>query len=87
MKRLKNNKGQSMVEYMIIVALMAVSTMGIMRVLSQTTSGKLAKITQSLQGGKAQIQVKFEKINQSDVRKKDMSNFFEGARSRKNNRR
>ena len=46
----KNNKGQSLVEYMVIVALMAVATMGIMRVLSQTTSGKLATITQSLQG-------------------------------------
>ncbi|MEM7646264.1 MAG: hypothetical protein AAF203_05095 [Pseudomonadota bacterium] len=81
MRILKNQKGQSLVEYMIIVALMAVSTMGIMRVLSQTTSGKIAKITQSLQGGQAQIQVKFEKIDKSDVRKKDMSNFFEGSRS------
>lgn len=81
MKSLKNNKGQSLVEYMIIVALMAISTMGIMRVLSQTTSGKLASITQSLQGGKAHIEVKFEKINQSDIRKKDMGNFFRGSRS------
>ena len=66
---------------MVIVALMAVSTMGIMRVLSQTTKGKLAKITQSLQGGKAHIQVEFNKINRSDVRKSDMSNFFQGTRS------
>lgn len=78
---LKNNKGQSLVEYMVIVALMAVSSMGIMRVLSQTTSGKLAKITQSLQGGKAHIDVEFEKIDKSDIRKKDMGNFFRGTRS------
>ena len=78
---LKNNRGQSLVEYMVIVALMAISSMGIMRVLSQTTSGKLAKITQSLQGGKAHIDVEFEKINSSDVRKKDMSNFFRGSKS------
>lgn len=80
---LKQKKGQGLVEYMVIVALMAVSTMGIMRVLSQTTSGKLASITQSLQGGKASLSVKYEKIKASDVKKKDMSNFFLGSRSRK----
>lgn len=80
---LKNNRGQSLVEYMVIVALMAVASMGIMRVLSQTTSGKLAKITQSLQGGKAHIDVEFERINKNDIRKKDMSNFFRGTKSKR----
>jgi pilus assembly protein Flp/PilA len=82
MRFLKSKKGQSLVEYMVIVALMAVATMGIMRVLSKTTSGKLAQITQSLQGGKANISVEFERIEQDDLRKKDMSNFFRGSRSR-----
>lgn len=80
---LKNNRGQSLVEYMVIVALMAVSTMGIMRVLSQTTSGKLAAITQSLQGGEANINIKYEKISKDDLRKKDMRNFFRGSRSKR----
>lgn len=84
MKFVKNQKGQGLVEYMIIVALMAVATMGLMRVLSKTTSGKLAQITQSLQGGKASINVEFEKVQSSDLRKKDMSDFFQGSRSRKN---
>ncbi len=83
MQQLKNNRGQGLVEYMVIVALMAVATMGIMRILSKTTAGKLTQITQSLQGGKASISVEFEKIEQSDLRKKDMSNFFNGSRSRK----
>ena len=82
---LNNNRGQGLVEYMVIVALMAVASMGIMRVLSQTTSGQLAKITQSLQGGKAHIEVEFEKIEKSDIRKKDMGNFFRGTRSKRNN--
>ena len=77
----RNNKGQSLIEYMVIVALMAVATMGIMRILSQTTRGKLATIIQSLQGGKSNIQVKFEKIGKDDVQKKDMGNFFRGSRS------
>lgn len=84
MKLIKNQKGQSLIEYMVIVALMAVATMGVMRVLSQTTSGKLANITQSLQGGKGNINVEIEKIDASDVRKKDMGDFFRGSRSQRN---
>ena len=80
----KNNRGQSLIEYMVIVALMAVATMGVMRVLSQTTSGKLASIVQALQGGKSNVQVKFEKIDKDDLRKKDMGNFFRGSRSHRN---
>lgn len=80
---LKNNKGQGLIEYMVIVALMAIATMGIMRVLSQTTSGKIAKITQALQGGKASVQVDFERVDKSDFRKKDMSDFFRGSRSQR----
>lgn len=70
-----------MVEYMVIVAMMAVATMGIMRVLSQTTQGKFAKITQSLQGGTASIEVQVDKVDSNHFKKKDMSNFFMGSKS------
>ena len=83
MKQLKNNRGQGLVEYMVIVALMAVATMGIMRILSKTTAGKLTQITQSLQGGEASISVKFEQVKKEDLRKKDMRDFFKGSRSRR----
>ncbi len=82
-KLLKNQRGQGLVEYMVIVALMAVASMGVMRILSKTTSGKLAQITQSLQGGKASVNVEFENVEKDDLRKKDMSDFFQGSRSRK----
>ena len=78
-----NQRGQSLIEYMVIVALMAVATIGVMRVLSQTTSGKLALIVQSLQGGKSSIPVKFEKVKKEDLRKKDMGDFFRGSRSKR----
>ena len=83
MNLLRNKKGQGLVEYMVIVALMAVATMGIMRVLSKTTSGKLAQITQSIQGGKASINIEFDKVRKEDIRKKDMGDFFRGSRSRR----
>lgn len=80
---LKNKKGQGLIEYMVILALMAVSTMGIIRVLSHTTGARLANITQSLQGGKASVKVSFDRLEENDFKKKDMSNFFQGSRSRK----
>ena len=85
MKILLQKKGQSLVEYMIIVALMAVSTMGIVRILGQTTNVKLTKIIHSLQGGKASITVEAEKVDEKDLRKKDMSDFFQGSRSQRDN--
>jgi pilus assembly protein Flp/PilA len=81
MKLLKNNRGQGLVEYMIIVALMAIATMGVMRILSKTASGKLAQITQSLQGGKAGLNIQFEKVQQNHIKKKDMSDFIQGSRN------
>ena len=46
----KNQKGQSLTEYLILVALIAVSSIGIVRVLGQTTQAQIANITYSLQG-------------------------------------
>lgn len=80
----KNKKGQGLVEYLIIVALMAVATMGIMRILSQTTNMKFAKITSTLQGGKSKVKFNIERVDEKHFRKKDMSNFFKGAKSNKN---
>lgn len=80
---LKNQKGQSLIEYMVIVALMAVGTMGAMRVLSQNANGKLTQIIHSLQGGQNSATVRFDKVEASDLRKKDMSDFFQGSRSQR----
>lgn len=75
----KNNKGQGLVEYLIIMALMAVATMAIMRVLSQTVEVKFAKVTEALQGRKAQSNIQMSTIETSHVKKKDMSDFFNGS--------
>ena len=83
MRFISNRKGQSLIEYMVIVALMAIASMGVMRVLSQTTSARLANIAQTLQGGKKKVRIQVEKIEQDDVRKKDMSNFFQGSQNSK----
>lgn len=80
-KLLKNQKGQGLIEYLIIVALMAVAAMGIVRVLSQTVDVQFAKVTASLQGRKANIQLQNPDIQAVDIKKKDMSDFFHGTKS------
>ncbi|MGH1468536.1 MAG: Flp family type IVb pilin [Bdellovibrionales bacterium] len=84
MKNKKNQKGQSLTEYLILVALIAVSSIGIIRVLGQTTRVQLANITKGLQGGHVN-KVKAVKINESLYSTKDLSNFLNNSSSRGKN--
>ena len=85
--RLKNQRGQGMVEYLIVVALIAVGTMSIMRVLGQTTSVKFANITAVLQGSAHQTKIQSERLDTKHFKKRDMGDFFHGAKSNKRNSR
>ena len=82
---LMNKKGQGLVEYLIIMALMGVACMGIMRVMSQTVEVKFGQVTQSLQGEEARTTatLQVEQIELDHVKKKDMSDFFHGSKSSK----
>lgn len=75
--KLKNKKenGQSLTEYLILVALIAVSSIGIVRMLGQTTNTQLANITRALQGGKAK-KLSAERVEKKHYSKKDMSSFM-----------
>jgi pilus assembly protein Flp/PilA len=72
-----NEKGQGLIEYLIIVALMAVATIGIVRVLGQTVSAKFATATYALQGTRKSVHV--ESVDESLHKKKDLGNFMNGA--------
>lgn len=81
MKTIKNNHGQSLVEYLILTALLAVATMGVVRILGHTVSAKFADISNALRGGsfrKAQV----EKVEERHYSKKDMGDFLQGAGGR-----
>jgi len=77
---LKSQKGQGLIEYLIIVALIAIASMAIMRVMSQTVQAKFAKITQVLQGGNNSVDIRVETIQEQHFKKKDMNDFFYGTR-------
>ena len=81
MTLLRNNSGQGLVEYLIIMALMAVASMAILRVLNQTVNVKFAQVTEALQGRRSSQNFQVETIQLDDVKKKDMSDFFHGTRT------
>lgn len=77
---LKNRRGQGLIEYLVIVAIMAVGTMAIIRVLNQTVQAKFARVTQALQNSRA-ADAQVETVTERHFKKRDMGNFFDGARS------
>lgn len=77
-KAIKNNKGQGLVEYLIIVAIVAVGSIGVMRVVGANINVRFANIADAL-GGKGGENRKTHEVTDSLVKKKDFSDFFEGA--------
>lgn len=78
LKILKNQNGQGMVEYLIIVALIAVATIGIVRVIGQNTSAQFANIAYALQGKEGTARK--EQVRERDFKKRDLSDFMDGSR-------
>lgn len=77
--KLKNQKGQGLIEYIILVALIAVASIGIVRVLGQTATAQLANITLSLQGGNKRQKVQSSQVTDSLYSKKDLSDFMKNT--------
>lgn len=72
-----NQKGQSLIEYLIIVALVAVGSIAVMRSLGQTVSVRFANIANALQGKETEIQPTL--IQSNDYKRKALDDFFKGA--------
>lgn len=79
-KNLVNKKGQGLIEYLIIVALMSVATIGIMRFLNQAVKAKFATSIYAIQG--SDKQGKIETLSEDAYKKSDFSDFMNGAASR-----
>lgn len=78
---LKNQRGQGLIEYVVLVALVGVATIGMVRVLQHTVKVNLANVVHSLQSDKKRRE-SFEKIDESDLRKSDFTDFMNGATNR-----
>ncbi|MDE0151165.1 MAG: hypothetical protein OXK80_01535 [Bdellovibrionales bacterium] len=76
---MKKKRGQGLIEYLILVALMAVATIGVVRVLNQTVKSRFANAIHALQG--TSKRVKTDSVKGSDYKKSDLSDFMNGAAS------
>ncbi len=72
----RNQRGQGLIEYLIIVALMGVAAIAIVRTMGEAVSSRFATITHALQGDKRSVKTR---VDESTYKKKDMGNFFDGV--------
>lgn len=75
---LTNQRGQSLIEYMLIVALVGIACTGILSALNSTIQTRFAQIITKLQTGK-DSGVQFKKLNKSDYEGRDLSNFLKSS--------
>ena len=76
-RKFDDERGQSLVEYLLILALMGVATIGVMRILSQSISVRFARVTHAIQGTQQKLET--PSIEKNHIKKKDMSDFFNGV--------
>lgn len=68
-----------MVEYMILVALIAAGTIGVIRVVGYNIGAQYENINRAL-GAKSGNQLQMQNADQGQLNKKDLSDFLKGAR-------
>lgn len=76
-KPIKNYKGQSLIEYLIIVAVVAVGALSVMRVVGHSVNTKFATIAKAL-GANVEGTIETASITKSHYSKKSMRNFLGG---------
>lgn len=81
MGAIRNSRGQSLVEYVILVALVGVATMGMVRLLQKSVKVNLANVIHAMQSDKKRRE-SHEHVSEEDLRKADFSDFMNGAGSR-----
>ena len=77
-----NKKGQGLIEYLILIALMGVATIGIIRTLNQTVKSRFANAIYALQGRNQKA--KTHSMKKEEYQRSDLSNFMSGSASTDN---
>jgi Flp pilus assembly pilin Flp len=78
---IKNNRGQGLIEYVILVALIGVATISMVRVLQKSIKVNLANVVHALQSD-GKRKESFERVSEDDLRKSDFSDFMNGSQNR-----
>lgn len=71
-------RGQGLVEYLILVALIGIAAVSILRTMSSSLNTKFAQVTNVIQGRNTRIADPAE-VTEAQYKKRDLSDFFQGA--------
>lgn len=78
-KILKNKRGQGLIEYLMLVALIAVATIGVVKVVGHNLGKKYENINRAL--GADGEELKAGNASNGALAQKDLSNFLDGAKT------
>ena len=78
-KLVRSKKGQGLVEYLILVALIAVGTIAVIKVVGQNITKQYERVNRSL-GANGSSEITLDGVAESQLKRKDLSNFMEGAK-------
>jgi pilus assembly protein Flp/PilA len=79
---LKNQRGQGLIEYLILVALIAVATIGVIKVVGNNMAAQYENINRAM-GAANSSKLTVENASAAALKQKDLSNFIDSARSQK----
>jgi Flp pilus assembly pilin Flp len=82
---LKNKKGQGLVEYLIIVAIIAVGSIAIIKTVGGNIDVQFANVANAI-GGKESTKKEAHEVTESMYKKKDLGSFFQGSVNSKSNK-
>lgn len=74
---LRNQRGQGLIEYLIIVSLVAVASIWVMRTVGNSVQTQFARINNAL--GSHESPGSVEKVDSSSLGKRDLGNFIRGS--------
>ncbi len=77
-KILKNSRGQGLIEYLIIVAIIAIGSISIIKVVGGNLNVQFANVAQAL-GGNGSRKKEAHEVTDTMYKKRDLGNFFEGS--------
>lgn len=83
-KPIQNQKGQTLIEYLIIVALVGVGSIALMKAVGQNINAKFAGVVYAL-GGTVEGDRKASTVSENMYRNRDMRDFVNGTLTKKNN--
>lgn len=79
---IKNQKGQGLIEYLILVALIAVTTIGVVKVVGRNMAVQYEHINRAM-GAEKTDALTIKSATDNALKQKDLSNFLDASRTSK----